>query len=467
MHRAASAIAPEDRSFAANLVMALAQGASSDAIAGLIAENRTLRERNDRLHAENESQRARIASLQEQVARLSNLLFGVKRERLPVSTLQLLLDATALSAANATLPASDSPTSESDRTTPCPTDPPPVPSASEHGSITAEESSGTEPPSNSEHIPPPPPSGTRKRRTPHGRGLLPEHLPVETVNLPPDEIPEGARRMGEEVSYRYAYRKAGYIRLRVVREKFAQDNDDGSTTVHIAPPPDEMIPRGLADPAMLAHTIHSKWGDQIPYTRLSKIIARQGAHIPVSTLSSWEKLAEPVARVVVDAAWEQAVTKCQVMGIDATGVRVMDTPHDRRAHIWVLLADRAQVFFRYSAHHTSDMPKSWLEGFQGIVVADASSVYDDLFRIPFGPTEAGCMAHYLELCVIPSRAPVLCIFSQLPRKGLRIMATSTTTTGTRRGLTSDATACAYVVRVRGRHVARTRQGRPASSRYST
>ena len=99
------------------------------------------------------------------------------------------------------------------------------------------------------------------------------------------------------------------------------------------------------------------------------------------------------ARVVVDAAWEQAVTKCQVMGIDATGVRIMDSPHDRRAHIWVLLADRAQVFFRYSALHTSDMPKSWLDGFQGIVVADASSVYDDLFRAPYGPTEAGCMAH--------------------------------------------------------------------------
>ena len=73
----------------------------------------------------------------------------------------------------------------------------------------------------------------------------------------------------------------------------------------------------------------------LPYTRLSKIIARQGAHIPVSTLSSWEKLAEPVARVVVDAAWEQAVTKCQVMGIDATGIRIVDSPHDRRAHIWV------------------------------------------------------------------------------------------------------------------------------------
>ncbi|WP_394844953.1 transposase [Pendulispora brunnea] len=36
----------------------------------------------------------------------------------------------------------------------------------------------------------------------------------------------------------------------------------------------------MPDPAMLAHTIHSKWGDQIPYTRFSKIIARQGAHIP-------------------------------------------------------------------------------------------------------------------------------------------------------------------------------------------
>ncbi|WP_394849416.1 IS66 family transposase [Pendulispora brunnea] len=389
MHRAATLIAPQDRGFAASLVIALAQGASSDTIATIVAENRDLRDKNAKLLIENESQRTRIASLQEQVAPLSTLLFGVKRERLPASALQLLLDAIVLSADGATSPPTEPPAAHSQDATASPMAPDTEPAPER----TDWEPGGAQAPSEVASVPPPPPSGVRKHRTPHGRRLLPEHLPIETVKLPPDEIPEGTRCIGQEVSYRLAYRKAGYIRLRVVREKFAEDNDDASTMVHIASVPDEMIPRGLPDPAMLAHAIHSKWADHIPYTRLSKMIARHGLEASVSTLSAWEKLAEPTARIVVDAAWEQAITKCQVMGIDATGVRVMDTPHDRRAHVWVLLADRAQVFFRYSALHTSDMPKSWLEGFQGFAVADASSVYDDLFRTPFGPTEAGCFAH--------------------------------------------------------------------------
>ncbi|WP_394821471.1 IS66 family transposase [Pendulispora albinea] len=308
----------------------------------------------------------RIDALEAQVAWLSKQLFGVKRERLPASTLQVLLDATILA-------------SSGSEPSPAPAEP--------------EKPNAAQPLAGPDRVTPSPPSGVRKRRTPHGRGQLPEHLPVETVDISPGETPEGARYIGEEVSYRLAFRKSGYTRLRVVRKKFAQDNDDASVAVHIEPVPDEMIPRALPDPAMLAHTIHSKWGDQIPYTRLSKIIARHGVRVPVSTLSAWEKLAEPVARLVVDAAWEHALAQCQVIGIDATGVRVMASPHDRRAHIWVLLADRAQVFFRYSALHTSDMPKSWLEEFGGIVVADASSVYDELFRAPGAPKEAGCMAH--------------------------------------------------------------------------
>src|SRR5262249_12463774 len=119
------------------------------------------------------------------------------------------------------------------------------------------------------NVPPPPGRNKTRKRTPHGRGTLPEHLPVETLDVTPEEeIAPDSRFIGEEVSYRLVFRFAGYTRLRVVRKKFASDNVDASTRIVIAPMPDEMIPRCMAHSSMLAHTIHSKWGDHIPYTRL-------------------------------------------------------------------------------------------------------------------------------------------------------------------------------------------------------
>jgi hypothetical protein len=65
----------------------------------------------------------------------------------------------------------------------------------------------------------------------------------------------------------------------------------------------------------------------------------------------------------------------------------------KRGHFWVLVADADHVIFRYSARCSSDEPKALLKGFRGVVVADASSVYDALFGLPDAPTEAGCWSH--------------------------------------------------------------------------
>jgi transposase len=60
--------------------------------------------------------------------------------------------------------------------------------------------------------------GKKKRNTtPHGRRVLPEHLPVETLVLTPSPLPDDAIQIGAEVSWRLGYRRASYYRLRVVR----------------------------------------------------------------------------------------------------------------------------------------------------------------------------------------------------------------------------------------------------------
>lgn len=367
MRRADPSVPPVTESTAVSLMAMLSHAASPVHLQDALRESQKLREENAVLRKQIETLQAKLRSLHEQVAWLSQQLFGVKSERRPMSTLQLVLESIVLHDGQ-----------KATETSPSPDGAPVL----ETDASSAQDATPSPPPS------PPGRQDKAPKHTPHGRGILPEHLSIEDAPCD-EEIPEGSRVIGEEASFRLAFRKAGYIRLRVVRKKFARDNEDASTTVYVAPMPDEMIPRCLADFSMLAHVVHSKWGDHIPYTRLSKIIARSGIHLTVSTLSSWDKGCEVLARTVVDAAWQNALATCHMMGIDATGVRVMDTPHDRRAHIWVLLADRAQVFFRYSAHHSSDMPKSWLEGFQGPVVADASTPKKPIPLITWAPKRVG------------------------------------------------------------------------------
>ena len=241
--------------------------------------------------------------------------------------------------------------------------------------------------------PPSPPSRPTKERHAHGRSILPEHLPTERVVLEPADIPTGARRIGEEVSERVGYRKASYVRVLVVRPKYAIDESDGTTRVTVASTPDEMIPRGLCDPAMLAHLIMCKWGDHLPWNRLEGICAREGLPLSATTMAGAAKRAEPLAKRVVDAMWAEARRYAKVLAIDATTAKVQAKGKCQRGYPWIVVADRDHVLCSFSARHTRDKPEELLRGFRGVCLADASSVYDRLFAAEDGPIEAGCWSH--------------------------------------------------------------------------
>ena len=324
--------------------------------------------------------------------------------------------------------------------------------------------------------PKPPP-----KRTPHGRNVLPEHLPVQTLVLTPKGLPEGAVSIDQEISWRLGFRPASFYRLKIVRPVFvvAKDKADAcsdttaslhegdvpgwsastkpaseaaaseqtdhvvdaraavpidvasdakpapstvctdhpsnppcsaskahvlettagangslaNTTVVCAPAPDEMIPRGLPTADLLARIITGKFGDMLPLHRQERIFARAEVHITRGTMCGWLDAAHELCRLVVDAMLNEAMTSAHFIGTDATGVLVQANERCKKGHFWVLVADQDHVLYRYSKRHSSDEPKAFFKGFRGTVVADASNVYDALFRLPEGPNEAGCNAH--------------------------------------------------------------------------
>lgn len=266
----------------------------------------------------------------------------------------------------------------------------------------------------------------KKAPKPHGRrDLSAEDLPVETIVIEPPErlLPggEALEKIGEEVSEHIDRRPASLVRVRVVRPKYKMPEpavSEAAATqatgvagepsavaaamvveqakpgaIVIAPLPERPIPRGLAGPGLLAFVLVSKFADHLPLHRLARIFRREGLHLPRSTLCGFVQGSVALLGRVVEAMWEDAKANARWIGIDATGVLVLAKEKCRRHHFWVMVAERDHVLFRYTKTHDGLVPAKLLEGYRGHVIADASSVYHELYRREPEITEVGCWAH--------------------------------------------------------------------------
>ncbi|MEJ7813527.1 MAG: IS66 family transposase, partial [Gemmatimonadaceae bacterium] len=267
----------------------------------------------------------------------------------------------------------------------------------------------------------PPEHREPKRRRGHGRRRLDlTRLPVERIVIDPPEVTaaggEGFRYMGDETSERVARRRAGYLRLRIVRRKFARmEPEEGKkaavetaaaaahaassaitepAAVLVAPLPDSVWPKVMADPSAIADVIVSKYSDCLPLNRQETISAREGFAVPRSTQSGWLKAALPVCAPVVEAMFAEGRREAFCIATDSTSVsvRAKGKRECESWHVFVFTADRDHVVFRYSQRNTSVAVSEMLQGFRGHLLADAAATYDAVFRAG-DVVEVACWMH--------------------------------------------------------------------------
>ncbi len=282
----------------------------------------------------------------------------------------------------------------------------------------------------SDHAPPPaapprPKGKEGRRRHRHGRRRLDlSKLPMVIVKIDPPEVEatggEGFICIGEEVSDRLGYRPASYFCLRLVRRKWVADAQadridappvvgEGDVrerptlethvetaehkSVLVAALPDSVWPSVMADPSAVAQNIVAKYDDVLPLNRQEHISARQGFALPRSTQCGWLGLAYVFLRRIVRAMFEEARAKAFYIATDATSAPVRKKEGGCESwHVFVFTADRDHVVFTYAPQHTSETATSFLKGFHGYVLADASTIFDVLYR-EHGMTECGCWTH--------------------------------------------------------------------------
>lgn len=270
----------------------------------------------------------------------------------------------------------------------------------------------------------------RKKRasSPHGRRKLAlEDLPLRRLVLePPERLAPGGERLvkiGEDVTHLIDRQPASIVRLEIIRPKYEVPDDqravpttaggDDSETplepvtlgaplgpapppkrIVIADLPERVVPRGMAEPGLLAHVLVSKFSDHIPLHRQEGIFKREGFRIARSTLCEWVEASTKLLGHIVDAMWADAQRNASYSIVDATGVLVQAKDECKRAHFYVVVVPQSHVLYRFTSKNDGPTVASLFADFKGYIHADAASVYHELYRQELGHlVEVGCWSH--------------------------------------------------------------------------
>ena len=247
------------------------------------------------------------------------------------------------------------------------------------------------------------PEHTRKKR---GRKPLPDDLPrIEVVH----ELTEEQRlcecgcvkgKIGEETSEKLDIIPAKIQVIRHIRCKYACKNCEGvesqGPTVVIAPPPAEIIPKGIATAGLLAHVLSAKFEDALPFYRQEKIFDRMGIDLPRATMCGWAIKVGEACEPLMDLL--AGMIRSGPMQIDETTVQVLKEPgraNTTKSYMWVFRGGTREhpvLLFQYHPTRTGQVPLDFLKGYKGYVQTDAYIGYDGLLKLP-GIVLLGCWAH--------------------------------------------------------------------------
>jgi transposase len=235
------------------------------------------------------------------------------------------------------------------------------------------------------------------------RKPLPDHLPRETIEHAPADrcCPDcgGAlKKLGEDVSETLEYIPEHFKVIRHVRPKLACCSCD---TIVQAPAASRPIANGLAGPGLLAHVLTAKFCDHLPLYRQSGIYARSGVELERSTLADWVGQCSALLRPLVDALNRYVLSAAKVHA-DDTPVPVLAPGEGKTktGRLWPYVRDDRPagdhsppaVWFAYSPNRRGEHPQAHLQGFTGILQADAYAGYDAIYA-DGKILEAACWAH--------------------------------------------------------------------------
>ena len=252
------------------------------------------------------------------------------------------------------------------------------------------------------------------------RKPFPDHLPRERIVIAaPESCPccgsSKLSKLGEDITETLEVIPRQWKVIQTVREKLSCRECEKITQ---PPAPFHVTPRGFAGPNLLAMILFEKFGQHQPLNRQSERYRREGIDLSVSTLAD-QVGACTAALQPLHALIETHVLAAERLHGDDTTVPILAKGKTVTGHIWTYVRDdrpfggRAPPAALYyaSRDRRHEHPVRHLEGFTGILQADAYGGYNELYdpsRAQGAITAALCWAHarrqFFELADIAANA---------------------------------------------------------------
>lgn len=233
----------------------------------------------------------------------------------------------------------------------------------------------------------------RKRTSAHkGRMALPEHLPVEEIEIYPQEDITDMICIGKEVTDELEYEPAKYYIKRYIRYKYAPKNKEG---VIIGELPERVIEKGIPGAGLLASILVDKYEDHLPLYRQLQRFKRADIPIASSTLEGWTRQ----SLKILDILYQHLLEDTRSMGYlqaDESPIKVIDRNKKGTTHqgyYWVYHNPMdGSVLFDYQRGRSREAADHVLADFKGYLQSDGYAAYDKIGKRE-GVTHLNCWAH--------------------------------------------------------------------------
>jgi len=245
-------------------------------------------------------------------------------------------------------------------------------------------------------------SFARKRPT---RKPFPNHLPRERVVVPaPKACPccgsAKLSKLGEDITETLEIVPRQWKVIQTVRERFSCRECE---TIAQPPAPFHVTPRGFAGPNLLAMILFEKFGQHQPLNRQSERYAREGVDLSLSTLADLVGACALALRPLY-ALIETHVLAAERLHGDDTTVPILAKGKIETGRGWTYVRDDRPfggkdppaALYYASRDRSGEHPERHLNGFIGVLQADAYGGYNRLYRSDRRPgpiVEALCWSH--------------------------------------------------------------------------
>src|SRR5690554_7837652 len=235
---------------------------------------------------------------------------------------------------------------------------------------------------------------SRAKKKHPGRAKLPDHLPVEEIEIYPKGDLSSKVCIGKEITDVLDY-VPGYFKIkRYIRYKYATKDKD-NTQITIGELPERIIDKGIPSEGLLATILVDKYVDHLPLYRQKQRFARENIDIASSTIDGWNAQSMGVLK----SFYEKFVMDIKNEGYlqaDGTTIKVLDPRKKNKTQLgyyWVYHAPISKlVLFDYSPTRASSAALPILENFEGYLQTDGYAGYYAYGKKP-EITHLGCWAH--------------------------------------------------------------------------